>query len=187
MLMNIVGSSLGAAAPPVPAGPPPPPPLSPPAGAMARSRSESGVDRMPPSIPTGPSMSRLPPGPPLGPPGSHSHAPPPPAPPGPPPPMGSPGPPPPPMMPKSMSSPSLREAPAGGDSRSDLLSAIRGGTQLRKVDVEALPDISTLPEAESKSIVDTLAMAIQARRLNIHVEDDEEEEDENEEDDEWSD
>jgi len=54
------------------------------------------------------------------------------------------------------------------------------------VDPDSLPDISSLPETDSKSIVDTLANAIKARRLNIHVED-ENGDDWDDDDDEWSD
>lgn len=212
MLMNIVGSTLGAAAPPIPpmmGNPPPPPPMmgnpppppsmkTPPHGGpppmanpMMRSKSTM-IDRTPPPAPGG----RMPPGPPG--PSSPAGAPPPPPmmgspapPPPPPPPMNSPAPPPPPpMMTKSHSSPNMSSGGGGGggggDGRADLLSAIRGGTQLRKVE-EALPDISALPEAESKSIVDTLALAIQARRMNIQEDDEGDDDDEDDEDDEWSD
>jgi hypothetical protein len=173
MLMSIVGAQLGqpsAFPTQAPPGPPPGPPGMGNRASMARSTSDIAVGRPPPGPPSEQRLSRMPPPPP------GASAPPPP-----PPPPAPNGPPPPPMMAKSRSSPAL----AATDSRTDLLSAIRGGTSLRKVD-ESLPDITTLPEAESKSIVDTLALAIQARRQNIREGEDEDEDDE-EEDDEWSD
>jgi len=79
-------------------------------------------------------------------------------------------------------------APRGGahpPPRTDLLSAIQHGKELRKVDPnEPLPDLKSLNPNASKTLVDTLAAAMAARRGVVEQEEEEEEEDESET---WSD
>eukprot|EP01133_Synstelium_polycarpum_P001077 gene1077-1221_t len=100
-------------------------------------------------------------------------APPPPSsgrapPPAPPAPMGTrtgggPPPPPPPSHHGGGAPPPPPHGGGGGDGRGDLLSAIRGGASLKKVDPNAnpLPDISQVGDG-SRTLVDTLALAMAA-------------------------
>jgi Wiskott-Aldrich syndrome protein len=130
------------------------------------------TDNAPP-VPTG--MAPQPPGPPpmIG----GGPAPPPPPPPGPgrapPPPSnnyggaGAGGPPVAPPMPQ----------PSGGDSgdgdgRNSLLSAIRGGTTLKKVDPTAVPDLKQFDQAKTTDLASVLASAMNSRRVDMNTEDD---------------
>eukprot|EP01122_Echinamoeba_exundans_P007723 TRINITY_DN2434_c0_g2_i1.p2 TRINITY_DN2434_c0_g2~~TRINITY_DN2434_c0_g2_i1.p2 ORF type:complete len:456 (-),score=139.78 TRINITY_DN2434_c0_g2_i1:59-1426(-) len=136
-------------------GAPPPPP--PPGGAS----SSGGAD----SAPAG------------GPP------PPPPPPPGP----GSAAPPrPPPTAAPKTAAPAAPPPPAVDEERGGLLAQIRTGTSLRKVDTEnpkaGMPDLNNLDEKQTRTLADTLAMAMAARRTDMNQEDATEEAE-----DEWSD
>lgn len=138
-----------------------------------------GETMLGPGVPGGDQAA--PSAPPMPPP-SGGGAPPPPPPP--PPPMAKPdhGPPPPPQ-----GRPANKPPPAQPDNRNQLLASIRSGTELKKVDPNeprgSLPDINSLNGEQSKNLVDTLAMAMNSRRMAIQREEDEEEE----EDEEWSD
>ncbi|XP_068442623.1 WASP like actin nucleation promoting factor b isoform X2 [Clinocottus analis] len=230
--------------PPSRGGPPPPPPhhgSAPPPPPPARGRgappppppSRAPISAPPPPPPSRPGMSAPPPPPPpsrvsLPPPPPPAHAsisvapppPPPPssstpfsggAPPPPPPPPPPPGPPPPaPMLPTEAN---------GGDSTGKslaLLSQIREGAQLKKVDQKERPvststgrdalldqirqgtklkvrednTDSTSPPALSAGIVGALMEVMQKRSKAIHSSDDDDDEDEDEDfedDDEWED
>ncbi|XP_026182291.1 neural Wiskott-Aldrich syndrome protein-like isoform X2 [Mastacembelus armatus] len=232
--------------PPSRGGPPPPPPhhsSAPPPPPPARGRgappppppSRAPISAPPPPPPSRPGMSAPPPPPPsrgyLPPPPPPAHASIPVAPPPPPPPPsssipsstgGPPPPPPPPPGPPPPAPPPPTEA-NGGDSsltspgnKSALLSQIREGTQLKKVEQKDRPVSSTGRDAlldqirqgiqlksrddatdstpstpaPSAGIVGALMEVMQKRSKAIHSsdEDDDDEEDEDfEEDDEWDD
>ncbi|CAJ1054930.1 WASP like actin nucleation promoting factor b isoform X2 [Xyrichtys novacula] len=231
--------------PPSRGGPPPPPPhhgSAPPPPPPARGRgappppppSRAPVSAPPPPPPSRPGMSAPPPPPPsrgsLPPPPPPAHASIPMAPPPPPPPPSSsmssgggapppPPPPPPPPGPPPPAPPLSMEA-NGGDSgapgKSALLSQIREGTQLKKVEQKERPVSSTGRDAlldqirqgiqlkprddntdaappapaPSAGIVGALMEVMQKRSKAIHSsdEDDEDDEDEDfEDDDEWED
>lgn len=139
-----------------------------------------------------------PPGPAPTPPAPTGNAPPAPAPvgggppPPPPPPPGGGAPRPPPQAPSGGGAGTAPPAPAppaggggGGDeSRDGLLSQIRGGTQLRKVDPTAVPDISNLSQAKTNDLASVLASAMKGRRQDMN---NEEANDNGAGDDEWSD
>ncbi|XP_034381855.1 WASP like actin nucleation promoting factor b isoform X1 [Cyclopterus lumpus] len=232
--------------PPSRGGPPPPPPhhgSAPPPPPPARGRgappppppSRAPISAPPPPPPSRPGMTAPPPPPPsrvsLPPPPPPAHAsisvappppPPPPsfstpfstgAPPPPPPPPPPPGPPPPgpppPMLPT--------EANGGDSTKSELLTQIRGGTNLKKVDQKERPvstntgrdalldqirqgtklkvrddstDSSPSTPALSAGIVGALMEVMQKRSKAIHSsdEDDDDDEDfEDEDEDEWED
>eukprot|EP01111_Echinosteliopsis_oligospora_P000744 TRINITY_DN1087_c0_g1_i3.p1 TRINITY_DN1087_c0_g1~~TRINITY_DN1087_c0_g1_i3.p1 ORF type:complete len:557 (+),score=309.68 TRINITY_DN1087_c0_g1_i3:74-1744(+) len=173
---------------------PPPPPM------MDRPSSQYAAPPPPPMMgghgapPPPPMMMGG--GPPPPPPPMMGGGPPPPP---PPPSGGGPPPPPPPPGPKAgggylakkaadgeegHSRPAPQPAPQA-DSRGDLLSAIRGGAQLKKVDLTTLAELPPPPPAESASLVDTLAKAMAGRRFGMKEEEEEEEEEEDEDD--WSD
>ncbi|XP_028936218.1 wiskott-Aldrich syndrome protein family member 2 [Ornithorhynchus anatinus] len=141
------------------AAPPPPPPPPPPA-----------VDY--PSLPPPPASQQV---------GGAPPPPPPPPPPGPPPPPfggpdGQPPPPPPPSdTPTSKQKSSL---PPVSDARSDLLSAIRQGFQLRKVEEQR--------EQEKRDVVGNDVATILSRRIAVEYSDSEDDSSEMDEDD-WSD
>ncbi|CAI9535678.1 unnamed protein product [Staurois parvus] len=144
-----------------PAPPPPPPPVS------------SVMDYAPSS-----------PVPPPAPPAGGPPPPPPPPPPGPPPPgPPPPGPPPPPAVTKiegeSLTPKPKTNLPPVSDPRSDLLSAIRQGFQLRKVEQEQL-------EHEKRDVGGNDVATILSRRIAVEYSDSENDSSEFDEDD-WSD
>ncbi|KAL0486772.1 hypothetical protein AKO1_012121 [Acrasis kona] len=99
-----------------------------------------------------------------------------PPPPPPPPLVNAPKPPPP---PKAVTTPTGVPEPTGGvGSSSDLLSQIRMGTKLKKVNVEQLPDVDTMNEAESDTLAGKIAEAMRQRREAV-------EESESDSDDDW--
>ncbi|KAM4615544.1 actin nucleation-promoting factor WASL-like isoform 2-T2 [Polymixia lowei] len=226
--------------------PPPPPPhhgSAPPPPPPARGRgappppppSRAPTSAPPPPPPSHPGMSAPPPPPPpsrgaLPPPPAPSHAstpappppPPPPCsgrgPPPPPPPPPPPGPPPPapPPLPEANEMDGALASPPGSGGKSALLSQIREGTQLKKVEQKERPVSSTgrdalldqirqgiqlkprdeAPDsapptpAPSAGIVGALMEVMQKRSKAIHSsdEDDDDDEDEDfEDDDEWED
>jgi Wiskott-Aldrich syndrome protein len=137
------------------------------------------TDNAPP-VPTG-----MAPQPPVAPTGMGGGPPPPP----PPPPIGG-GPPPPP--PPAGGAPRAPPTPSGGgagsmpssdDGRSGLLSQIRGGATLKKVDPNAVPDLKNMDEAKTNDLASVLASAMKGRRLDMNNE----ETTEGADDDEWSD
>ncbi|XP_033844832.1 WASP like actin nucleation promoting factor b isoform X2 [Periophthalmus magnuspinnatus] len=197
----------GAPPPPPPSrapfnAPPPPPPSRPGMGAPPPPPPSRGALPPPPppthaSLPTGP-----PPPPPLGPPGGGGVPPPPP----PPPPPGPP-PPAPPALPGMDAN--------GGEGKSALLSQIREGTQLKKVDQKERPvssvgrdalldqirqgiqlkpreetDSTPATPAPSAGIVGALMEVMQKRSKAIHSSDEDDDDDEDEDfddEDEWED
>ncbi|XP_041833381.1 LOW QUALITY PROTEIN: WASP like actin nucleation promoting factor b [Melanotaenia boesemani] len=230
--------------PPSRGGPPPPPPhhssAPPPPPPPARGGrgvppplppSRAPVSAPPPPPPSRPGLSAPPPPPPsrgsLPPPPPPAHASIPAAPPPPPPPPSSstpsstgvpppPPPPPPPPGPPPPAPPLSTEANGGDSSKSALLSQIREGTQLKKVDQKERPVSSTGRDAlldqirqgiqlksrddntdpapatptPSAGIVGALMEVMQKRSKAIHSsdEDDDDEDDEDfEDDDEWED
>ncbi|GAM23084.1 hypothetical protein SAMD00019534_062590 [Acytostelium subglobosum LB1] len=173
-IVNIIGENLaaGGGAPPMSGGraPPPPPPPTSSKGTPPPPPPPSHKGTAPPPPPP-PPVSGGPPPPP--PPPSHKGAPPPP------PPHTSGGPPPPPPPTSNGGG-----GNGGGGGRADLLSAIRGGASLKKVDhSEPLPDIQKLDDAGNRSLVDTLALAMMQRRGNMREDD----QDEDDDDSGWSD
>ncbi|XP_077051895.1 actin-binding protein WASF2 [Siphateles boraxobius] len=159
--------------PPPPGGmiPPPPPPGfdSPPSPPPFSSNSAS----MPPPPPMEPSIPSPPP-PPMG--GGPPPPPPPPPPPGPPPPS-APAPPPSGGV-HAPAAPKAQPPPAQGDGRSDLLSAIRQGFNLRKVEEQQ--------ELEKRGRTDNDVAAILSRRIAVECSDSEDDSSEFDDDD-WSD
>lgn len=105
---------------------------------------------------------------------------------------GAPPPPPPPPMPGAQTpyrdpSAAAAQKPAGApaaapDGRGDLLSQIRGGAQLRKVEIAEKPP--TLESSQGQGLVGALRNAMNNRREHIR---EDEVEDDDEEDDIWSD
>ncbi|XP_059181804.1 LOW QUALITY PROTEIN: WASP like actin nucleation promoting factor b [Centropristis striata] len=243
--VEAVKNELRRQAPPPPpsrGGPPPPPPpprSAPPPPPPARGRgappppppSRAPISAPPPPPPSRPGMSAPPPPPPpsrgsLPPPPPPAHASIPVAPPPPPPPPSSSGggpppppPPPPPPGPPPPAPPPLPTEANGGDGglgKGALLSQIREGTQLKKVEQkerpvsntgrDALldqirqgiqlkarddnPDSGPTTPAPSAGIVGALMEVMQKRSKAIHSsdEDDDDDEDEDfEDDDEWED
>ncbi|XP_068163321.1 WASP like actin nucleation promoting factor b isoform X2 [Antennarius striatus] len=241
--VEAVKNELRRQAPPPPpsrGGPPPPPPhhsSAPPPPPPARGRgappppppSRAPNSAPPPPPPSRPGMSAPPPPPPsrgsLPPPPAHAsiHASPPPPPPPPPSSTGGPPPPPPPPPPPGPPPPAPPPPPSeanGGDGgplgKSALLSQIREGTQLKKVEQKERPVSSTGRDAlldqirqgiqlktrddtiestpstpaPSAGIVGALMEVMQKRSKAIHSsdEDDDDEEDEDFDDyDEWED
>ncbi|EFA77317.1 Wiscott-Aldrich syndrome protein [Heterostelium album PN500] len=166
-IVNVIGESIAAGG-----GVPPPPPPG-----LSANRSNP-----PPPPPPSGNRSAPPPPPPAHKPSSGGPPPPPPppsksAPPPPPPPGGAPPPPPPPT--------SGGGGDGGGGGRADLLSAIRGGASLKKVDhtQQDLPELHKLDDAGNRSLVDTLAFAMAQRRGNMREDD----VDDDDDDDDWSD
>ncbi|XP_067167516.1 actin-binding protein WASF2 isoform X2 [Apteryx mantelli] len=194
-----IGSPSGARpgfAPP-PAPPPPPPlmetsPLPPPP--MGFPSPGTPPPPSPPSFPPHPEFAAPPPPPPppaveyasvlplpLPQPGSGSAPPPPPPPPPPgPPPLTSSldGPPAPPLPSDTSTSKPKSSLPAVSDARSDLLSAIRQGFQLRKVEEQR--------EQEKRDVVGNDVATILSRRIAVEYSDSEDDSSEFDED-EWSD
>jgi Wiskott-Aldrich syndrome protein len=138
-------------------GSPPPPPPGP---ADSSSSSGGGAAPPPPPPPPGPGGAAAP-RPPPGPSPAKTSAPPP----APPPPAAS----------------------APTEERGGLLSQIRTGTSLRKVDTEnpkaGMPDLNNLDEKQTRTLADTLAMAMASRRTDMNQEDAADEPEEEE----WSD
>ncbi|KAK7125139.1 hypothetical protein R3I94_019240 [Phoxinus phoxinus] len=157
--------------PPPPGGmiPPPPPPGfdSPPSPPPFFSNSAS----MPPPPPMDASIPAPPP-PPMG--GGPPPPPPPPPPPGPPPPSA----PAPSAGLHAPAAPKAQPPPAEGDVRSDLLSAIRQGFNLRKVEEQQ--------ELEKRGRTDNDVAAILSRRIAVECSDSEDDSSEMDDDD-WSD
>ncbi|XP_026218175.1 neural Wiskott-Aldrich syndrome protein-like [Anabas testudineus] len=242
--VEAVKNELRRQAPPPPpsrGGPPPPPPhhntAPPPPPARGRGApppptpSRAPVSAPPPPPPSRPGMSAPPPPPPSRgicpppPPPSHASIP---VPPPPPPPLSSsstssstggpppPPPPPPPPGPPPPAPPPLSEANGGDTGKSALLSQIREGTQLKKVEQKERPATSTGRDAlldqirqgiqlksrddntestpstpaPSAGIVGALMEVMQKRSKAIHSsdEDDDDEDDEDfEDEDEWED
>ncbi|XP_015235940.1 neural Wiskott-Aldrich syndrome protein-like isoform X2 [Cyprinodon tularosa] len=227
--------------PPPRSGPPPPPPQHhssgappppPPPSRVIRGapppppHSRPPVVAPPPPPPSRPGLSAPPPPPPsrgaLPPPPAPAHASMPVAPPPPPPPLssgsssnGAPPPPPPPPPPPGPPPPPSIEA-NGGDGKSALLSQIRDGAQLKKVEQKERPvssggrdalldqirqgiqlksrDDNSEPApadaAPTAGIVGALMAAMQKRSKAIHSSDDDDDDDDDEdfeEDDEWDD
>ncbi|XP_004642925.1 wiskott-Aldrich syndrome protein family member 2 [Octodon degus] len=188
------GPKPGFASPPAP---PPPPPLGipPPPPAMGFGSPETPPPPSPPSFPPHPDFAAPPPPPPppaadyptLPPPpisqsaGGVPPPPPPPPPPGPPPlPFSGvdsqpAAPPPPPLSDATKPKSSL---PAVSDARSDLLSAIRQGFQLRRVEEQR--------EQEKRDVVGNDVATILSRRIAVEYSDSEDDSSEFDEDD-WSD
>ncbi|XP_040193919.1 wiskott-Aldrich syndrome protein family member 2 [Rana temporaria] len=166
--------------PPPPAGifpdpsylPPPSPPACPPM---------PGFPAPPP--PPVPSVMDYAPASPVPPPAPPAGGPPPPPPPPPPPGPPPPGPPPPPAFPKiegeSLTPKAKTSLPPENDPRSDLLSAIRQGFQLRKVEQEQL-------EHEKRDVGGNDVATILSRRIAVEYSDSEDDSSEFDEDD-WSD
>uniref|UniRef100_A0A8C1YBZ4 Wiskott-Aldrich syndrome protein family member n=1 Tax=Cyprinus carpio TaxID=7962 RepID=A0A8C1YBZ4_CYPCA len=128
------------------------------------------------SIPPPPPMEACTPGPPPPPMvGGPPPPPPPPPPPGPPPPSA---PAPPPSGVSAPAAPKAQPAPAEGDARSDLLSAIRQGFNLRKVEEQR--------EQEKRDHMGNDVAAILSRRIAVECSDSEDDSSEFD-DDEWSD
>ncbi|KFV16504.1 Wiskott-Aldrich syndrome protein family member 2, partial [Tauraco erythrolophus] len=179
--------------------PPPPPPLMggtpPPPPPMGFPSPGTPPPPSPPSFPPHPEFAAPPPPPPppaveyasvlpppLPQPGSGSAPPPPPPPPPPgPPPLSSnvlDGPPPPPPPADTSASKPKSSLPAVSDARSDLLSAIRQGFQLRKVEEQR--------EQEKRDVVGNDVATILSRRIAVEYSDSEDDSSEFDED-EWSD
>ncbi|XP_054910696.1 WASP like actin nucleation promoting factor b isoform X5 [Poeciliopsis prolifica] len=222
--------------PPPRGGPPPPPPPQhgsapppPPPSRVVRGapppppHSRPPVSAPPPPPPSRPGMSAPPPPPPsrgaLPPPPAPAHtslpvAPPPPPPPPPPASNGAPPPPPPPPPPGPPPPPSMEAN--GGDGKSALLSQIRGGAQLKKVEQKERPvstggrdalldqirqgvqlkarddnsEPTSTDAAPTAGIVGALMAAMQKRSKAIHSSDDDDDDDDDddfEEEDEWDD
>lgn len=186
------GPKPGFAPPPAPPPPPPmgvPPPLPP----MGFASPGTPPPPSPPSFPPHPDFAAPPPPPPppatdypMPPPplsqpsGGAPPPPPPPPPPGPPPlPFsgadGQPAAPPPPLSDATKPKSSL---PAVSDARSDLLSAIRQGFQLRRVEEQR--------EQEKRDVVGNDVATILSRRIAVEYSDSEDDSSEFDEDD-WSD
>ncbi|XP_030360148.1 wiskott-Aldrich syndrome protein family member 2 isoform X4 [Strigops habroptila] len=182
-----------------PPAPPPPPPLMgstpPPPPPMSFPSPGTPPPPSPPSFPPHPEFAAPPPPspppaveyasvlpPPLPQPGSGSAPPPPPPPPPPgPPPLSSgglDGPPPPPPPSDTSTSKPKSSLPAVSDARSDLLSAIRQGFQLRKVEEQR--------EQEKRDVVGNDVATILSRRIAVEYSDSEDDSSEFDED-EWSD
>ncbi|XP_014898306.1 neural Wiskott-Aldrich syndrome protein isoform X1 [Poecilia latipinna] len=186
--------------PPVSA-PPPPPPSRPGMSAPPPPPPSRGA-LPPPPAPAHASLPVAPPPPPLPPAAASNGAPPPPPPPPPPP---APGPPPPPSMEAN-----------GGDGKSALLSQIREGAQLKKVEQKERPvstggrdalldqirqgvqlkarddnsEQTSADSAPTAGIVGALMAAMQKRSKAIHSSDDDDDDDDDddfEEEDEWDD
>ncbi|XP_030073231.1 actin-binding protein WASF2 [Microcaecilia unicolor] len=181
-----------------PPAPPPPPPFGaiPPPPAVGFPAPSTPPPPSPPSFPPHPGFIAPPP-PPLPPPAPEfsslppssfpqpGGAPPPPPPPGPPPPAfgALDGPPPPPFLPSDSSVPSSTAKPKSSlppvsDARCDLLSAIRQGFQLRKVEEQL--------EHEKRDIGGNDVATILSRRIAVEYSDSEDDSSEFDEDD-WSD
>ncbi|PNJ20454.1 WASF2 isoform 3 [Pongo abelii] len=181
---------------PPPAPPPPPPPMigiPPPPPPVGFGSPGTPPPPSPPSFPPHPDFAAPPPPPPppaadyptLPPPplsqptGGEPPPPPPPPPPGPPPPpfTGADGQPavPPPLSDTTKPKSSL---PAVSDARSDLLSAIRQGFQLRRVEEQR--------EQEKRDVVGNDVATILSRRIAVEYSDSEDDSSEFDEDD-WSD
>ncbi|EDL30078.1 actin-binding protein WASF2 isoform X1 [Mus musculus] len=179
-----------------PPAPPPPPPMSvpPPLPSMGFGSPGTPPPPSPPSFPPHPDFAAPPPPPP--PPAADYPMPPPPlsqpsggAPP-PPPPPPPPGPPPlpfsgadgqpaaPPPPPPSEATKPKSSLPAVSDARSDLLSAIRQGFQLRRVEEQR--------EQEKRDVVGNDVATILSRRIAVEYSDSEDDSSEFDEDD-WSD
>ncbi|XP_014845152.1 PREDICTED: neural Wiskott-Aldrich syndrome protein isoform X5 [Poecilia mexicana] len=187
--------------PPVSA-PPPPPPSRPGMSAPPPPPPPSRGALPPPPAPAHASLPVAPPPPPLPPAAASNGAPPPPPPPPPPP---APGPPPPPSMEAN-----------GGDGKSALLSQIREGAQLKKVEQKERPvstggrdalldqirqgiqlkarddnsEQTSADSAPTAGIVGALMAAMQKRSKAIHSSDDDDDDDDDddfEEEDEWDD
>lgn len=223
--------------PPSRGGPPPPPPhhgSAPPPPPPARGRgappppppSRAPVSAPPPPPPSRPGMVAPPPPPPsrgsLPPPPPPAHAsisvapPPPPPPPSAPSGGGVPPPPPPPPPPPGPPPPAppLNTEANGGEGKSALLSQIREGAQLKKVEQKERPvssigrdalldqirqgiqlkpredSMDATPTTPSAGIVGALMEVMQKRSKAIHSsdeDDDDEDEEDFEEDDEWDD
>ncbi|XP_065553542.1 actin-binding protein WASF2 isoform X1 [Lathamus discolor] len=182
-----------------PPAPPPPPPLMgstpPPPPPMGFPSPGTPPPPSPPSFPPHPEFAAPPPPspppaveyasvlpPPLPQAGSGSAPPPPPPPPPPgPPPLSSgglDGPPPPPPPSDTSTSKPKSSLPAVSDARSDLLSAIRQGFQLRKVEEQR--------EQEKRDVVGNDVATILSRRIAVEYSDSEDDSSEFDED-EWSD
>ncbi|NXN98735.1 WASF2 protein, partial [Rhinopomastus cyanomelas] len=182
-----------------PPAPPPPPPLMenalPPPPPMGFPSPGTPPPPSPPSFPPHPEFAAPPPPPPppaaeyasvLPPPlpqlgsGNVPPPPPPPPPPGPPPltSSGLDGPPPPPPPSDTSASKAKSSLPAVSDARSDLLSAIRQGFQLRKVEEQR--------EQEKRDVVGNDVATILSRRIAVEYSDSEDDSSEFDED-EWSD
>lgn len=151
-MMGVIQDAMGGDA----GAPPPPPPPGPSGGDS--SSSSGGPAPPPPPPPPGPGAPRPPPTP-AGPTGGGAKTPaaPPPPPPGPP-----------------------------VEERGGLLAQIRTGTSLRKVDEAnpkaGMPDLNNLDEKQTRTLADTLAMAMASRRTDMNQEDTPDGDDE-----EWSD
>ncbi|NXD16751.1 WASF2 protein, partial [Nothocercus nigrocapillus] len=168
-----------------PSHPPPAPPIGTPSGARPGFAPPPAPPPPPPPSSVG---SSPPPPPPAGfpgppaplPPATGGAAPPPPPPPGPPPlaPTGLDGPPAPPLPSDTSSSKAKSSLPAVSDARSDLLSAIRQGFQLRKVEEQR--------EQEKRDVVGNDVATILSRRIAVEYSDSEDDSSEFDED-EWSD
>ncbi|KFQ72135.1 Wiskott-Aldrich syndrome protein family member 2, partial [Phaethon lepturus] len=156
------------------------PPPAPPIGSPSPPHPEFAAPPPPPPPPAVEYASVLPP--PLPQPGNGSAPPPPPPPPPPgPPPLSSSGldgPPPPPPPSDTSSSKPKSSLPAVSDARSDLLSAIRQGFQLRKVEEQR--------EQEKRDVVGNDVATILSRRIAVEYSDSEDDSSEFDED-EWSD
>ncbi|XP_016136335.1 wiskott-Aldrich syndrome protein family member 2-like [Sinocyclocheilus grahami] len=159
--------------PPPPGGMiPPPPPLgfdSPPCPPPFSSNSAS----IPPPPPLMDACTPAPPPPPMA--GGPPPPPPPPPPPGPPP-LSAPAPPPSGGV-SAPAAPKAQPAPAKGDAHSDLLSAIRQGFNLRKVEEQR--------EQEKSDHIGNDVAAILSRRIAVECSDSEDDSSEFD-DDEWS-
>ncbi|XP_055466979.1 actin-binding protein WASF2 [Psammomys obesus] len=188
------GPKPGFAPPPAPPPPPPPPMcVPPPLPPMGFGSPGTPPPPSPPSFPPHPDFAAPPPPPPppatdypMPPPplsqpsGGAPPPPPPPPPPGPPPlPFsgadGQPAAPPPPLSDATKPKSSL---PAVSDARSDLLSAIRQGFQLRRVEEQR--------EQEKRDVVGNDVATILSRRIAVEYSDSEDDSSEFDEDD-WSD
>ncbi|XP_065147100.1 actin-binding protein WASF2 [Paramisgurnus dabryanus] len=163
-------------APPM-APPPPPPPggMMPPPPPMDSPPSPPPFSNNTAPIPPPPPMETSNPAPPPPPMGGPPPPPPPPPPPGPPPPSA---PAPPPSGGVPASAPKAQHAPAPADPRSNLLSAIRQGFNLRKVEAQL--------EQEKRDHNGNDVAAILSRRIAVECSDSEDDSSEFD-DDEWSD
>ncbi|XP_041932834.1 wiskott-Aldrich syndrome protein family member 2 [Alosa sapidissima] len=168
---------------PPPAPPPPPPsgmvpPPPPPGWDSTPTSTPNGTS--PPAPPPPPTLAGIAPPPPPPAAGGPPPPPPPPPPPGPPPPPSA-GPPPPAPISSgapSTAPPKAQPAPAGDATRSDLLSAIRQGFNLRKVEEQR--------EQEKRDTVGNDVAAILSRRIAVECSDSEDDSSEFDDDD-WSD
>ncbi|XP_031442179.1 wiskott-Aldrich syndrome protein family member 2 isoform X2 [Clupea harengus] len=168
---------------PPPAPPPPPPcdmaPPPPPPGWDPTPPTSSPMSTSPPAPPPPPMAGVPPPPPPGAAAGGPPPPPPPPPPPGPPPPPSA-GPPPPAPATSSAapSKPKAQPASDGDPGRSDLLSAIRQGLNLRKVEEQR--------DQEKRDTVGNDVAAILSRRIAVECSDSEDDSSEFDDDD-WSD